>query len=65
MKPDGRIRVSDTLTLKGRSLSAHRKKGIIFSQGDAADAVFCIKKGAVKVCVTLKDGKEAVVAILG
>jgi CRP-like cAMP-binding protein len=49
----------------GRSLSTYRKKGIIFSQGDAADAVFYIRKGAVKVCVTSKDGKEAVVAILG
>ena len=50
---------------RGRSLLTHRKKGIIFSQGDAADAVFYIKKGKVKVTVVSKQGKEAVVAILG
>src|ERR1700734_2898024 len=50
---------------KGRSISTHRKNEIIFSQGDAADAVFYIKKGKVKVTVVSKQGKEAVVAILG
>jgi CRP/FNR family cyclic AMP-dependent transcriptional regulator len=50
---------------KGRTISTHRKKDIVFSQGDAADAVFYIKKGNVKVCVISNDGKEAVVAILG
>jgi CRP-like cAMP-binding protein len=49
----------------GRVVATHQKKEIIFSQGDAADAVFYIKKGAVKVCVVSKQGKEAVVAILG
>ena len=33
---------------KGRTISTHRKKDIVFSQGDAADAVFYIKKGNVK-----------------
>jgi CRP/FNR family cyclic AMP-dependent transcriptional regulator len=50
---------------KGRTISAHRKKAIIFSQGDSADAVFYIKKGKIKVTVLSKQGKEAVVAILG
>lgn len=50
---------------KGRTISKHRKKEIIYSQGDAADAVFYIKKGKVKVTVVSKQGKEAVVAILG
>jgi CRP-like cAMP-binding protein len=50
---------------KGRIISAHRKKQIIFAQGDAADAVIYIKKGKVKVTVLSKQGKEAVVAILG
>jgi CRP/FNR family cyclic AMP-dependent transcriptional regulator len=53
------------LAAKGRTISTHRKKAIIFSQGDAADAVIYIRKGSVKVCVTSKDGKEAVIAILG
>jgi CRP/FNR family cyclic AMP-dependent transcriptional regulator len=50
---------------KGRPISKHRKDEIIFSQGDDADAVFYIKKGKVKVTVVSKQGKEAVVAILG
>ena len=50
---------------KGRIISAHRKKQVIFAQGDTADAVFYIKKGKVKVTVVSTQGKEAVVAILG
>jgi CRP-like cAMP-binding protein len=50
---------------KGRIISTHRKKEIIFKQGDDADAVIYIKKGNIKVCVISKEGKEAVVAILG
>jgi CRP/FNR family cyclic AMP-dependent transcriptional regulator len=49
----------------GRAISKHRKNEIIFSQGQVADAVFYIKKGKVKVTVVSKQGKEAVVAILG
>jgi len=37
----------------------------IFSQGDPSDAVFYIQKGRVKLTVVSKQGKEAVVAILG
>jgi CRP/FNR family cyclic AMP-dependent transcriptional regulator len=48
---------------KGRVISMHPRKQIIFTQGDVADAVIYIKK--VKVTVVSKQGKEAVVAILG
>jgi CRP/FNR family transcriptional regulator, cyclic AMP receptor protein len=50
---------------EGRSISTYRKDEIIFSQGDAADAVFYIKKGKVKVTVVSQEGKDAVVALLG
>ena len=50
---------------EGRILSKHRKSEIIFSQGDDADAVFYVKKGKIKVTVVSKQGKEAVIAILG
>jgi CRP/FNR family transcriptional regulator, cyclic AMP receptor protein len=50
---------------KGRTISTHQKRQVIFAQGDAADAVIHIKKGKVKVTVVSKHGKEAVVAILG
>ncbi len=43
---------------KGRTISTHRNKEIIFSQGAAADAVFYIKKGNVKVCVISNDGRK-------
>ena len=49
---------------KGRAISRHRAKAIIFAQGDVADTVFYIKSGKVKVTVLSKQGKEAVVAIL-
>ena len=50
---------------KGRIVSTHRKKQVIFAQGEDADAVYYIKKGKIKVTVVSKQGKEAVVAILG
>jgi len=36
----------------------------IFSQGDPADSVFYIRKGAVKLSVVSKQGREAVIAIV-
>jgi CRP/FNR family cyclic AMP-dependent transcriptional regulator len=50
---------------KGRIVCTNQKKQIIFAQGDVADSVIYIKKGKVKVTVVSKQGKEAVVAILG
>ena len=50
---------------EGRSVGKYRKSQIIFAQGDPAEAVFYIQKGKVKVTVVSKQGKEAVVAILG
>lgn len=52
-------------TAKGRVVATHPKKEVLFSQGDAADSVFYIKKGKVKVTVISKHGKEAVLALLG
>jgi CRP/FNR family transcriptional regulator, cyclic AMP receptor protein len=49
----------------GRVIAGHQKTQIIFAQGDAADSVFYIKTGKIKVTVASKQGKEAVVAILG
>ena len=49
----------------GRDISKYSKKDVIFAQGDEANAVFYIKKGKVKVAVISKEGKEAVVALLG
>ncbi len=50
---------------KGRSITKYLKNQVIFSQGDAADAVFHIQKGKLKVTAVSDRGKEAVAAILG
>jgi len=42
-----------------------RKKQKLFSQGEAANQVFYIREGNVKLAVTSAAGKEAVVTILG
>ena len=50
---------------EGRSMGKCRKGQVVFSQGDAGNAVFYVQKGKVKVTVVSEQGKEAVVAILG
>jgi CRP-like cAMP-binding protein len=50
---------------EGNTIAKYRKGNVVFSQGDAADAVFYIQKGKVKLTVISTQGKEAVVAILG
>jgi CRP/FNR family cyclic AMP-dependent transcriptional regulator len=49
----------------GKTVSEYRTDQIVFSQGDAADAVFYIQTGKIKLSVISKRGKEAVVGILG
>lgn len=49
---------------KGTTILTSLKNQIIFSQGDATDAVFYIQAGKAKVAVLSEHGKEAVVAIL-
>ena len=50
---------------EGKTIVDFRKDEIVFAQGDAADTVFYIQKGRVKVVVISEQGKEAVVGILG
>ena len=47
-----------------KSILKFRKKRAIFSQGDAADAVFYILEGKVKLTVLSSKGKVAVIAML-
>src|ERR1700757_3805107 len=49
----------------GRTRADHNENAVIFLQGDPADAVFYIHKGKVKLSVLSRQGKEAVIAILG
>jgi CRP-like cAMP-binding protein len=50
---------------EGRTIVGYRKNQKIFSQGDPADAIFYVQNGKVKLTVVSKQGKEAVVGILG
>ena len=49
---------------EGRKVVAFSKKQTIFSQGHAADAVFYIQKGRVRLTVVSPIGKEATLGIL-
>ena len=48
----------------GRKIVATPEGGVVFSQGDACDAVFYIQAGRVKLTVVSKTGKEATLGIL-
>src|SRR5579862_5438411 len=49
---------------EGRKVMSFPKKQTIFAQGDAADAVFYVQKGKVRLSVVSKAGKEATIAIV-
>jgi CRP/FNR family cyclic AMP-dependent transcriptional regulator len=49
----------------GRTLVQYYADETVFSQGDAADSIFYIRKGKIKLSVVSKQGKVAVVAMLG
>jgi CRP/FNR family transcriptional regulator, cyclic AMP receptor protein len=49
----------------GRTVRGYRKNSKIFSQGDRADAVFFVQRGKVTLTVLSRQGKQAVIAILG
>jgi CRP/FNR family cyclic AMP-dependent transcriptional regulator len=49
----------------GRKIVDLKKGQIVFSQGDAAEAVFYIQSGQIKLTVISSGGKEATIALLG
>src|SRR5437868_5704783 len=50
---------------KGRVVSTFDKGKIVFAQGEAANSIFYIQQGKVKLTVVSEQGKEAVIAMLG
>jgi CRP/FNR family cyclic AMP-dependent transcriptional regulator len=48
----------------GKTTREYPNKQAVFSQGDAADAVFFIRTGKVKLTVVSARGKEAVIGVL-
>ncbi len=49
---------------QGRSRAEHPAGAVIYSQGDAADSVFYIIRGEVKIAVFSGQGREGVVGLL-
>ena len=47
------------------TVTKYRKGDVVFQQADPADAVFYVRKRRIKIVVASKQGKEAVVAMLG
>ena len=52
-------------TSTGKQVLKVRKGGKLFAQGDAADAIFFLQTGKVKISVVSRAGKEAVLGLLG
>jgi CRP/FNR family transcriptional regulator, cyclic AMP receptor protein len=52
-------------TTAGKQVLRVRKGGKLFAQGDAADAIFFLQTGKVKISVVSRAGKEAVLGLLG
>ena len=48
----------------GKTVRNYRDNEIIFSQGDAADAVFYVQSGTVKLTVAATRRKKAIIAVL-
>ncbi|MGZ3340048.1 MAG: Crp/Fnr family transcriptional regulator [Reyranella sp.] len=48
-----------------RTVAKYRKGDVIFRQSDPADAVFYVQEGRIKIVVVSRQGKEAVIALLG
>jgi CRP/FNR family transcriptional regulator, cyclic AMP receptor protein len=49
----------------GRTTADYEKDQLVFSQGDPANDIFYIQTGKVKLTVVSRQGKEAVLALLG
>jgi CRP-like cAMP-binding protein len=50
---------------RGRTKLEYRSEGVVFSQGDAADSIFYVLRGKIKIVVTSQQGREAVIVLLG
>ena len=49
---------------RGKSVLEYGASRNVFRQGQPADSLYYLRQGKVKITVTSKDGKEAIVAIL-
>jgi len=67
VKPDIKFDAQAFLDSAGidRRIVEYRRGDVVFAQGDPGDHVLYIQKGAVKLSVLSKAGRQAVVAMLG
>ena len=49
---------------RGKTVREYRDRQVVFSQGDAAEAVFYLQSGKVKLAAVSTQGKEAVIGVL-
>jgi len=49
----------------GKVSRTYRSRQVVFAQGDAAEAVYFLESGQVKITVVSSGGKSAVIAMLG
>ena len=49
---------------EGKTIVEYAKDQVVFAQGDAADTIYYIQQGRLKVVVISEQGKEAVVGML-
>ncbi len=49
----------------GKTVLKFSKNGTVFSQGEAADSIYFVQTGKVKITVVSAAGKEAVLSMLG
>ena len=49
----------------GKTVLEYGANRVIFAQGDTADSVWYLQSGKVKLAVTSRQGKEAIVSVLG
>ena len=54
-----------TTVARGRTIAKYAKDALVYRQAGPADAVYYVQKGKIKIVVASKQGKEAVIAILG
>lgn len=50
---------------RGRTVTTYARDAVIYRQAGPADAVHYVQTGKIKIVVASKQGKEAVIAILG
>ena len=49
----------------GKQVVTYERRAVIFSQGDPADSVMCVRDGAIQLSVLSREGKQAILANLG